>query len=136
MIFYRLITPEYASDPAYEVSNPLFHVEEARIPSLICEVCHKLWAGNRYLHQYQVSDWNLLDQLRKTRTLPEVEWLKLVDRVRVAVSAKSIQEFRPGDILGLPLMKPFHRRAKYLGVTKSKEIQSHAAGDRSADTFA
>jgi len=101
MNFFRLHTPNYATDQAMRRANPIEPRPASTIPGMICSACHETWGG---FHETFIRvPENFLDtRLQDPWPILESEWSVLVADVRSALGLSLDVELRPGDRLGIP----------------------------------
>lgn len=101
MHFYRLTHPEYTTDHAADVANPIRMVNEFYVPGIVCSVCGESWASSDRVRVPVPMTSDLRTHLMG-KVLSEKEWYSFAAKLRHELSIPSWMRVTPGAQIGLP----------------------------------
>jgi len=101
MRFYKLTHPDYATDRAADMANPIRMVNELYVPGITCSACGESWASSDRV-RVSVPKTSDLRAYLTGKCLPESEWRAFAEKLRRELTIPSWMKVTPGAQIGLP----------------------------------
>jgi hypothetical protein len=103
--FYKLTTPDYATDQQEAGANPVQQVIQYEMPGIRCSACGSVWGG--YKRKYiEINDDNLESVLRGW-PVDNITWNTIKNRLVSSAKVPASYIIEPGDILGRPIFEVY-----------------------------